>query len=70
MTEEMNNKFDFVISTLQVCIGILEKMKGEERAKYPMQVGLLTETNADLLNVKEYLEVRIKDLQERYQQKH
>ena len=39
----MNNKFDFVISTLQVCIGILEKMKGEERAKYPMQVGLLTE---------------------------
>ena len=43
MTEEMNNKFDFVISTLQVCIGILEKMKGEERAKYPMQVGLLTE---------------------------
>jgi|TARA_R110002020_G_scaffold29767_11_gene94015 hypothetical protein len=35
-----------------------------------IEVGLLTETNADLLNVKEYLEVRIKDLQERYQQKH
>ena len=43
MTEEMNNKFDFVISTLQVCIGILEKMKGEDKARYPMQVGLLSE---------------------------
>ena len=43
MTEEMTNKFDFVIGTLQVCIGILQKMKVEEREKYPMQVGLLTE---------------------------
>ena len=43
MTEEMNNKFDFVIGTLQVCIGILQKMKVEDREKYPMQVGLLTE---------------------------
>ena len=43
MTEEMNNKFDFVISTFRVCIGILEKMKGEEKDRYPMQVGLLTE---------------------------
>ena len=43
MTEEMNNKFDFVISTFRVCIGILEKMKGEEKSRYPMQVGLLTE---------------------------
>jgi hypothetical protein len=43
MTEEMTDKFDFVIGTLKVCIGILEKMKVEDREKYPMQVGLLTE---------------------------
>ena len=43
MTEEMNDKYDFVISTFKVCIGILEKMKGEEKDRYPMQVGLLSE---------------------------
>ena len=43
MTEEMHNKFDFVIGTLQVCIGILQKMKVEDKDKYPMQIGLLTE---------------------------
>tara|TARA_R100001594_G_C4010643_1_gene256868 strand:- start:704 stop:898 length:195 start_codon:yes stop_codon:yes gene_type:complete len=43
MKEEMTHKFDFVIGTLKVCIGILEKMKAEDRSKYPMQVGLLTE---------------------------
>tara|TARA_Y100001963_G_C6420271_1_gene282386 strand:- start:113 stop:307 length:195 start_codon:yes stop_codon:yes gene_type:complete len=43
MTEEMNNKFDFVIGTLQICIGILEKMKSEDKTTYPMHVGLLTE---------------------------
>ena len=43
MTEEMTNKFDFVIGTLKVCIGILGKMKVEDKSKYPMHVGLLTE---------------------------
>ena len=41
--EEVNNKFDFVIGTLQICIGILEKMKSKDKATYPMHVGLLTE---------------------------
>ena len=61
MTEEMNNKFDFVISTLQVCIGILEKMKGEERAKYPMQVGLLTEMIESFTELRKTIEKEIEE---------
>ena len=59
MTEEMSNKFDFVIGTLQVCIGILQKMKGEERAKYPMQVGLLTEMIKSFTDLKEDIQKEI-----------
>ena len=43
MKESVTNQFDFVISTLQICIGILEKMKSEDKTTYPMHVGLLTE---------------------------
>ena len=31
MREDITNQFDFVIGTLQICIGILQKMKGEEK---------------------------------------
>ena len=43
MEKNIRDQFDFVIGTLQVCIGILQQMKGEDKNKYPMQVGLLTE---------------------------
>ena len=59
MTEEMNNKFDFVISTLQVCIGILGKMKGEDKARYPMQVGLLTEMIESFTELRNTLQEQI-----------
>ena len=59
MTEEMSNKFDFVIGTLQVCIGILQKMKGEERSKYPMQLGLLTEMIKSFTELRDQIEKEI-----------
>ena len=59
MTEEMNNKFDFVISTFRVCIGILEKMKGEEKDRYPMQVGLLTEMIESFTELRNTLQEQI-----------
>ena len=61
MTEEMNNKFDFVISTLQVCIGILEKMKGEDKARYPMQVGLLTEMIESFTELRDSIQKEIEE---------
>ena len=61
MTEEMNNKFDFVISTLKVCIGILEKMKGEERSRYPMQIGLLTEMIESFTELRNTIEEEIEE---------
>ena len=59
MKEEMTDKFDFVIGTLQICIGILQKMKGEERAKYPMQIGLLTEMIKSFTDLKEDIQKEI-----------
>jgi hypothetical protein len=59
MTEGMSNKFDFVIGTLQVCIGILQKMKVDEREKYPMQVGLLTEMIESFTQLREDIKKEI-----------
>ena len=43
MENDIKDQYDFVIGSLQVCIGILKQMKVEDKSKYPMQVGLLTE---------------------------
>ena len=59
MSEEMNDKYDFVISTFKVCIGILEKMKGEERNRYPMQVGLLTEMIESFTELRDTIQEKI-----------
>ena len=61
MTEEMSNKFDFVIGTLQVCIGILQKMKVEDRDKYPMQVGLLTEMIESFTELRDSIQKEIEE---------
>jgi hypothetical protein len=59
MEQEINDKYDFVIGTLQVCSGIIQKMKSDPVTKYPMQVGLLTEMINSLTDLRKEIQKHI-----------
>ena len=59
MENKISEKFDFVSGTLQVCLGILEKMKCEEASKYPIQVGLLTEMISSFTELRDEIQKHI-----------
>tara|TARA_Y100001938_G_scaffold150783_1_gene243428 strand:+ start:2291 stop:2485 length:195 start_codon:yes stop_codon:yes gene_type:complete len=59
MEQQINDKYDFVIGTLQVCSGIIQKMKSDPVTKYPMQVGLLTEMISSLTELREEIQKHI-----------